>query len=358
MAKMDNDKLKQAFFLISILGLGILLSTSLLEYLSGFLGAVTLYVLLRSTHKQLINSRFHVKDWLSALILLLLSAVVLSIPFIFIGGIAYGKSDIIPQDPQEIFSKIDVILQTIENKIGITILSDTALSNIQNTITGSLPGFLGSSFQIVANVLLMYFILFFLLLNGNEMEKTIAKYIPLRDENTLFVARKVRGLILSNTIVIPMLGVIQAFAAMLGYWIFGVDGVIISGLMTGVASIIPIVGTIVIWLPITIYLITLGHTWEGIGLFLYGSIVIVNIDNVARFILQKKIANIHPLVTVFGVILGVKLFGFIGVIFGPTLISLFLLLLEIYREEFLNIPAPDKFHDVYADLSETEIPSE
>lgn len=358
MATIDNGKLKQAFFLILILGIGVLLTTSLLEYLSGFLGAITLYVLLRSTHKKLINSRFHVKDWLSALMLLMATMLVLSIPFVFIGSIAYGKADIIPEDPQEIFDKIDVIIQAVESKIGITILSDSALSNIQSSITGALPGFLGSSFQIIANILLMYFIFFFLLLNGNEMEKTMSKYVPLRDENTLFVTRKVRGLIISNTIVIPLLGIIQAFAAMLGYWIFGVDGIILYGLLTGIASIIPVVGTIIIWLPITIYLITLGQTWAGVGLFLYGAIVIVNIDNVARFILQKKIANIHPLVTVFGVLLGVKLFGFIGVIFGPTLISLFLLLLEIYREEFLNIPAPDKLNEAYADINETEIPSE
>jgi predicted PurR-regulated permease PerM len=77
-----------------------------------------------------------------------------------------------------------------------------------------------------------------------------------------------------------------------------------------------------------------GMTWQGIGLFLYGFIVIGSVDNVFRFWLQKRIGDTHPLVTVFGVIIGLNLFGFIGLVFGPILLSLFLLLIEIYAKEF------------------------
>jgi len=99
-------------------------------------------------------------------------------------------------------------------------------------------------------------------------------------------------------------------------------------------SMLPVVGTAVVWAPLGIYLIVNGGTWMGVGLLIYGAVLIVNLDNVFRFIWQKKVADVHPLVTVFGVLIGIGLFGFVGIIFGPLLISMFLLLLEIYRDEF------------------------
>ena len=70
-------------------------------------------------------------------------------------------------------------------------------------------------------------------------------------------------------------------------------------------------------------------------MLIYGFGIIGTVDNIFRFVLQKRIGNIHPLVTVFGVFIGLKLFGFIGLIFGPLLISLFMLLLKIYSSEFI-----------------------
>ena len=67
----------------------------------------------------------------------------------------------------------------------------------------------------------------------------------------------------------------------------------------------------------------------------YGGIVVSQSDNLIRFILQKKMADIHPLITIFGVVAGLPIFGFMGVIFGPLLVSLFLLFLEMFRKEYL-----------------------
>lgn len=72
----------------------------------------------------------------------------------------------------------------------------------------------------------------------------------------------------------------------------------------------------------------------------FALIVITNVDNLARFILQKKIADIHPLITIFGVVIGLSLFGFMGVIFGPLLISIFLLCLNIFKKEYLDDKVP------------------
>jgi predicted PurR-regulated permease PerM len=77
-----------------------------------------------------------------------------------------------------------------------------------------------------------------------------------------------------------------------------------------------------------------GPTWKGVAVLAYGLLVVGLTDNVFRFALQKKLGDVHPLITVFGVVLGISLFGFIGLIFGPILISLFVLLVRIYVNEF------------------------
>jgi predicted PurR-regulated permease PerM len=79
-----------------------------------------------------------------------------------------------------------------------------------------------------------------------------------------------------------------------------------------------------------------GHTGRGIAMGLWGFLLIGLVDNLFRFILNKKLGDIHPLVTIFGVIAGIQLFGFIGIIFGPLLISMFILLLRIYSNEFIT----------------------
>ena len=116
---------------------------------------------------------------------------------------------------------------------------------------------------------------------------------------------------------------------------FGVPNAFLSAFLTGLCSIVPIVGTMVVWIPIGIYYIVLGMWGKAIGILLFGAIFISQSDNLFRFILQKKLADTHPLITIFGVVVGLQMFGFIGIIFGPLLVSLFLLFLDMFRKEYL-----------------------
>ena len=90
----------------------------------------------------------------------------------------------------------------------------------------------------------------------------------------------------------------------------------------------------IIWVPLVIYIYASGLDWPATGLMLYSFIVTGNVDYVARITLMKKIGDVHPLITVLGVIVGLNLFGFIGLVFGPLLVSYFLILVKIYFNEF------------------------
>jgi len=138
----------------------------------------------------------------------------------------------------------------------------------------------------------------------------------------------------SNSVGIPSIAVVQGLAGFLGYWIIGLNEPGFWGVITGFTSFIPVVGTGIVWVPVAGYMFITGHTWQGIFMILYGALVMGMLDNVVRFVLAKKMADVHPIITILGVILGLQYFGFLGLIFGPLLISYFFILLKIYYVEF------------------------
>ena len=124
--------------------------------------------------------------------------------------------------------------------------------------------------------------------------------------------------------------------ALIGYWIFNVPSPFLFGFLTCFATIIPVVGTALVWFPLALYMALTGDWVNALGLTAYALIVVTNVDNLIRFVLQKKMADTHPLITIFGVIIGLSLFGFMGIIFGPLLISIFILCFNIFKEKYLE----------------------
>jgi len=178
-----------------------------------------------------------------------------------------------------------------------------------------------------------------MLVNTGKMEKTMFEYLPVDNVLLKRFTTELQMQTFSNAIGAPLLALVQGLIAALGYWIFGIDEPFFWGLMTGFFSFLPVVGTAAIWVPAAVFQYSAGYQWQGVAIFLYGLFVIGLLDNVLRFIFQKRFAGVHPLVTVIGVLAGISLFGIPGIIFGPLLISYFLLLMKILNEEFL---APSK----------------
>jgi predicted PurR-regulated permease PerM len=181
----------------------------------------------------------------------------------------------------------------------------------------------------------MYFILYFMLVNGRRMEEDLYEYIPLKDGNVELIGKEVRTMVISNVIGIPLIALIQGIVGLIGYLIIGIPEPFLWFVATSIAAMMPVVGAGLIYIPLTIMMFMQGHTGKGIAMAIWGFGFIGLVDNLFRFLLNKRLGNIHPLITIFGVIVGIQLFGFIGLIFGPLLISMFILLLRIYSSEFI-----------------------
>ena len=138
----------------------------------------------------------------------------------------------------------------------------------------------------------------------------------------------------SNAIGIPLVAIAQGIIALIGFLIFGITDPFFWFVIVTVGSMIPFVGTLIGILPVFILTLSTGSEFSAWGILIYGLVVVGSTDNIIRLFVLKKLDNVHPLITLIGVIVGVPLFGFIGLIFGPLLISLFLVIVRIYKKEF------------------------
>ena len=327
------NRIRQILFLSLILILGLVIFKELYFMLSALLGAITLYVIMRNWMIHLVT-KYKMKRWLAALSLILLSFVILVIPIAWMASVAFSKIKPIFQNPEIINTVFDQIHQYLIVNFNIDILNKENVAKLTNQIMPMVQKTIGGTLSIVGNLLIMYVVLYFLLVQISQVELWIRRNLPFNHQNSQFFIIEFKNLVYSNAIGIPIVAVIQGIASLIGYWIFGVDNFILMSIFTAVCSVIPLVGPSIVWVPLSIYILAQGEQWQGIGVALWGFIVIGSVDNIARFILQKKLSDVHPLITILGVIIGISLFGFLGIIFGPLLLSMFILLVNIYNDEF------------------------
>ncbi len=167
------------------------------------------------------------------------------------------------------------------------------------------------------------------------------RIIPLRQENINMLASETKKMVKASALGIPLISLVQGLVAAIGYFIFGIKEWALWGFLTGIFAFFPVVGTMVVWVPLVLYSYAIGSTWQATGLLIYCIIVVGQIDYVSRITLLKRIGDVHPVTTILGVIVGLGLFGFMGLIFGPLLISYIVLLFKIYMNEFIDDPVPE-----------------
>lgn len=327
------NTIRQFFFLALLILLGLTIVSELYFMMTAFLGAVTLYVILMYPMKYLVIKRKW-KPWLASIVLMLLSLVIMVIPLVYMTAMAIERIMPLIQNPQVINDSFDKLHGYLMVNFGLDILKEENVQNFTGRVIPFAQKTLGGTFSAVGNIFLMYLILYFLLVQTRSVERWLRMNIPFKTKNVKKIIFEVRNLVYSNALGIPIVAFIQGFVGFIGYWIFGVEEFILMGILTAISSVVPIVGTLVIYLPLAIYQFAIVSPWQGIGVALWGFIVIGSVDNIARFMVQKKLADVHPLITLLGVIMGINLLGFLGVIFGPLILSIFIVLIHIYVDEF------------------------
>ena len=330
-----NERLRQLFILMLIIVIAVLLISQMTIFIPGLLGGITLYILSRSLYFQLIFKQKWKKGW-TALLFILGYLLIIALPVYLSISLASPKISSIAENQDQIIAGIQSFSEKLREKTGITILSAESAKTIAQKVSAFIPGILNSTAVLLTNLIMMFFLFYYLLVHGRDAERYLGKIIPLKNENVNILAGETKMMIRANALGIPIICIVQGAFAALGYWIFGVEDWGLWGFVTGVFAFFPLVGTMIIWVPLGGYLFLHGSNWPAIGLTIYSVVVTGNVDYLARLKLMKYMGDVHPLITVLGVIVGLNLFGFMGLIFGPLLISYFLIMVKIYINEFGN----------------------
>lgn len=325
-----NYKQRNNIILVSIIILGCFLLYAVSGLFSSILGAIVLFTIFRPLYINLVEKR-HWNKVLVALLIIFTSLIVIVIPFLTLSIMVVGKisSINISQLPIEQWtSKIDAFAAANLNQPHF---AEDTLQKLGTIATGLFPSILSSAASIILTLLVLYFLLYFMLTQMRDFEAGLLKYAPFREQHALKFAQALRDSTYSNVLGQGIIALIQGALLANGFWLFGIPDPIFWGVIAIFISFLPVVGAPTLCIPASIILFAQGHNWQGVALLAYGLLFIGNVDNALRMIINKRIANTHPIISIIGVFIGLPLFGILGLVFGPVLLSYFLLLMEIYE---------------------------
>ncbi|HLW49474.1 MAG TPA: AI-2E family transporter [Sphingobacteriaceae bacterium] len=294
------------------------------------LGTLVLYTIFRPMNIWLIE-RMRLKAPLAAVTVIIVSFLIIVLPFLGIGTMLTNKVISLLKNPEWINNIVDSVNSFAGDKLGKPDLLQEQLeksaSYLGNVVTSLLSGAAG----LFLDITVMYFLLYFMFAHYRSFERGLLRYSPFKVQNAVLFGHELRNITYSNVIGQTFIAMIQGASLALGFWIFGFNDALFWGVICAVLAFIPLLGPPLIFVPAAILALTQGDNVAGIGLLVYGFVVVINIDNVLRLVIAKRIGDIHPIITVVGVIIGIPLFGVMGLVYGPLLLAYFLITVRIYE---------------------------
>ncbi len=195
-----------------------------------------------------------------------------------------------------------------------------------------------NSLQGAANMLIsaviLFFALYYSLINYDMMEKKMLSIIPFNKKNSCKLISEFKETTHAVIIVTGLIALFQGGLLGLSFFFFGIPGAFFWGVVSFILSFLPVVGIPIVWVPTALIYLLREDFFTGIGIFIIG-IILSNVDNLIRPWLQQRIGKINPMITLLGVFMGIAFFGIIGLVIGPLLLSYFLLSVKFFSEEYL-----------------------
>lgn len=319
--------------IILILIIGLFLFYSLHELYTAILASVVLYVLFKPMYIYFLEKK--IPKGISVTIVIIISFLIIILPFITFVGMIVDKIIYFKENPEP----INKFTSTIEEFAGKNFDPSTVKDMINKAgawVVSLFPSFLSEAAALLLTISMMYFFLYFMLTKYKIFESTLIKYMPFREKNTGYFAKELQNMTFSNTVGQGIISLAQSIFLGIGFLIFGIPDPVFWGLVCFFLSFVPVIGSAGVFVPAGIFEIASGDNFSGFGIMIFGFIVVANVDNLLRLWINKWIGDIHPLITITGIVIGLPLFGILGLVFGPLLISLFILLIKLYEAAYTN----------------------
>lgn len=187
------------------------------------------------------------------------------------------------------------------------------------------------------NVAVMMIALFFLFRDGDRIARLLRELIPMESAQKDRILKRVYDTVSAVVQSSMLIAAIQGTVAGLGYLVIGRLGTsALLGFLTAVASLIPVVGASLIWLPTSVYVMLTGEVWRGVALLLWGAIAVGMVDNFVRPLVIGGRVELPTLLLLLALLGGLRLYGFLGIFVAPVIVAVVLALVEIYRDTYVN----------------------
>ncbi len=327
------------FFWVVFAVVGLLSFSVMSPYLSAIFLASVLTVLFAPVHRWFRKELNGSKN-LSAFLTVLLMLCLILVPLIFFGILMF----------QEVLTNYRLLTETGGTSIRIDHMTDvvqryvgkyvpgfqihTTVSAYIETILRFIASNLNTFFSGIVSFLIDIFIIvgtmFFLYRDGEKLHSFAVRWSPLadaHDESIIMKLQSAVGYVVSGALFVSA---IQGFTVGVGFWLFGVSNPVLWGMVSVIAALIPVVGTAIITVPAGIILLMNHDIVSGVGILIWGSILVGLVDNLIRPYLIRRGVDIHPFVILLSVLGGLAYFGPIGFLAGPIVLAFFFTLLEIY----------------------------
>jgi predicted PurR-regulated permease PerM len=327
-----TNKQQRILLITSLIIIGGFIVVGLSGYISAFLGAGILYVVFLPWFNALAIKR----GWNRSLVvtlLILFSLIVIIFPFLTLSLLLVGRIQYYIQHSDEILG----LAKKIEDLTGYQITSQqnikTALTQAGTYASQLLPSVAGSALDFIVIIGLMFFTMWYMYTQQEDFQKGLQKYLPFKRDTQKELGESLKNNVNANVLGQALVCLVQGALTGLTLWIFGVPDAPFWGVVSFFMAFIPVLGTPIIWAPAGLIQLSQGNTAQGVGILVVGIIVIINIDNLLRIALAKRMGDIHPWITLAGIVLGVPLFGILGLVMGPLLLSYFVVLIKVFERE-------------------------
>ena len=301
-----------------------------LPFLGGLLSAVVLAVLLAPAQRRLAP---RVGPRRSALVLTLASILLLVAPLALLLAASVQEA---PRLLQRVLASA-AFARLSELRVGPLDVGAQVADAGRDLVTWGSTRLVSAAAGVahtVLNLLLAVVGLYYLLPNGAALWRRVRAFIPFSDTGVDHLAERFSSITEAALLGILATAVSQGLTVGLGFWIVGLPNPVLWGAVTGLVSVLPILGSAIVWVPAVAVLLLSGRPGAALALGLIGAVIVSNIDNVVRPVVYRRVSGVHPMASLLGAFAGVEMFGIIGLVLGPLAIAYCLELIRLYQMEY------------------------
>ena len=332
MATIYTPKQQRVLLIISLVVIAGFILIGLRQYTIALLGSGIIYVIFRPWFTNLVHKR----KWnrlLVTILLILFSVVVIIMPFLALSLLLINRIQYYSQHTDQILQ----LIEKLEKATGIQLTDQANIKNLVKQSAGfasqQFPSILSGTLDVIISLGLLYVGLYFIFMEEEKFLKGLRKYLPFEDDTLDELGEDLKNMVNANILGQALVSLVQSILTGLTLWIFGVPDAVFWGTVAFFFAFIPILGTPIVWGPAGILMISQGNTGDGVGILVVGVIVIINVDNLLRVMLAKRMGDVHPFVTLTGIVLGVPIFGILGLVIGPLLLAYFMVLFNVFERQ-------------------------